>query len=91
MNRFLKWEQLILMQQLNCICDTLAKIHYNSTKPRLSQQADFPPPQGRCGPVYMGHKITGNISSPLRFHASKEIARYYLATHKKGQVVIQTV
>jgi hypothetical protein len=29
-----------------------------------------------------GNKITGNISSPLRFHASKEVERKYLATCK---------
>jgi hypothetical protein len=30
-----------------------------------------------------GNKITGYISSPLRFHANKEVARKYLATCKK--------
>jgi hypothetical protein len=32
-----------------------------------------------------GNKITGNISSPLRFHASKEVARKYLATRNKDK------
>jgi hypothetical protein len=29
--------------------------------------------------------ITRDISSPLQFHASKEVARKYLATHKKDK------
>jgi hypothetical protein len=32
-----------------------------------------------------GNKLTGNILSPLRFCVSKEIARKYLATHKKDK------
>jgi hypothetical protein len=31
------------------------------------------------------NKITGNILPPLRFHASKEVARKYLATCKKDK------
>ncbi len=30
-----------------------------------------------------GNKITGDISSPIRFHASKELARKYLTTRRK--------
>jgi hypothetical protein len=40
--------------------------------------------------ILWGNKITGNILSPLQFHASKEVARKYLANRKKGQVVKQT-
>jgi hypothetical protein len=32
-----------------------------------------------------GNKITGDISSPLRFHASKEVARKHLATRNKDK------
>ncbi len=35
--------------------------------------------------VIWGTKITGNILPPLRFHASKEVARKYLATCKKDK------
>jgi hypothetical protein len=36
-------------------------------------------------PCIWGNKLTGDISSPLRFHASKEVARKYLATRKKDK------
>jgi hypothetical protein len=33
--------------------------------------------------IIWGNKITGDISSPLYFHASKAVAPKYLASHKK--------
>jgi hypothetical protein len=35
--------------------------------------------------VIWGNKITGNISRHLRFHASKEMARTYLASRPKDK------
>jgi hypothetical protein len=35
--------------------------------------------------VIWGNKVTGNISSPLRFHASKEVARQHLGMHTKDK------
>jgi len=35
--------------------------------------------------VIWGDKVTGNILPPLRFHASKEVARKHLATCKKDK------
>jgi hypothetical protein len=85
MDQYLKWEQLMLMQQLNCVCDTLAKksittviIHgYHDRQSQLLPKEDV-------ALVTWGTKITGNILPPLRFYASNEVARKeYLATRKK--------
>jgi hypothetical protein len=35
--------------------------------------------------VIWGNKVTGNILSPLRFHASKEVARQHLGTPTKDK------
>jgi hypothetical protein len=35
--------------------------------------------------VIWGNKVTGDISSPLRFHASKELARNYLQTQTRDR------
>jgi hypothetical protein len=76
MDQYLKWEQLTLMQQL-----TIAIIYGNHDRQsQLLPKEDVPL-------VIWGTKITGNILPPLRFHASKEVARKYLATCIKGQVV----
>ncbi len=74
------------MQQLNCVCNTLAKksittaiIHrYHDRQSQLLPKEDV-------ALVIWGTKITGDIAPPLRFHASKEVARKYLATHKKDK------
>jgi hypothetical protein len=86
MDQYLKWEQLMLTQLLNCVCDTLAKksittaiIHgYHDRQSQLLPKEDE-------ALVIWGIKITGNILPPLRFHASKEVARKYLATCKKDK------
>ena len=86
MDQYLKWEQLTLMQQLNCVCDTLAKesittviIHgYHDRQSQLLPKEDV-------ALVIWGTKITGDILPPLWFHASKEVARKYLATRKKDK------
>ena len=86
MDQCLKWEQLTLMQQLNCACDTLAKksittaiIHgYHDRQSQLLPKEDV-------ALVIWGTKITGNILPPLQFHACKEVARKYLATCKKDK------
>jgi hypothetical protein len=76
MDQYLKWEQLMLTQQLNCVCNTLAKksittaiIHgYHVRQSQLLPKEDV-------ALVIWGTNITGDISPPLRFHASKEVAR----------------
>jgi hypothetical protein len=70
------------MQQLNCVCDTLAKRAL--TMANISGYHDRPtqllPPHKDVALVIWGNKVTGDISSPLHFHASKELARNYLQT-----------
>ena len=86
MDRMLKWEQLTLIQQLNCVCDTLAK---NSVSNAISLGYHDRPtqylPKEDDALVIWGNKITGDISPHLRFHASKEIARKYLTSRRKDK------
>jgi hypothetical protein len=86
MDRYLKWDQLTLIQQLNCVCDTLAKqaittalLHgYHSRQSQLLPKEDV-------ALIIWGNKVTGDISSPLRFHASKEVVRQHLGTCRKNK------
>jgi hypothetical protein len=81
MDQFLPWSQLSLMQQLNCICNTLAKKALLSAI--ISGYHDRPTqilPREDVALVIWGNKATGDISTPSRFHASKELARNYLRT-----------
>jgi hypothetical protein len=84
MDQYLPWDQLSLMQQLNCVCDTLAKRALTQAiisgyHERLIQTL----PREDIALVIWGNKVTGDISQPLRFHASKEVARSYLQTRSK--------
>jgi hypothetical protein len=86
MDRMLRWEQLTLPQQLNCVCDTLAKrsvttainhgYHDRPTQLLLKEDVAL---------VIWGAKITGNISPHLRFHASKEVAQRYLTSRARDK------
>ena len=86
MDQYLAWDNLSLMQQLNCVCDTLAKralmaaiiSGYNDRPTQLLPREDV-------ALVIWGNKVTGNISTPLRFHASKELARSYLRTQTRDK------
>ncbi len=74
-----------LIQQLNCVCDMLAKqavtlamtqgYHDRPTQLLLKEDVAV---------VIWGNKITDDVSSPIRFHASKEVARRYLGNMKKN-------
>ncbi len=83
MDRLLTWK-LTLTQQLNCICDTLAKksitlalmLGYHDRMTQLLPNKDMVM-------LIWGNKITGNISSSICIHASKELARKYLTTRRK--------
>ena len=84
MDRHLTWDQLTLTQQLNCVCDTLTKksitsvltLGYHDRRTQLLPNEDV-------AMLIWGNKITGNILSPIHFHASKELARKYLTTRRK--------
>jgi hypothetical protein len=92
MDSYLTWEQLMLTQQLNWVCDMLAKqgittaiIHgYHNRRSWLLPNKDV-------ALILWGNKFTGNIFFPLQFDASNEVARKYLASCKNGQVVSQTI
>jgi hypothetical protein len=84
MDTYLLWHQLSLVQQLNCMCDTTAKsavqraiaTRYISTLTQILPQEDI-------AIVIWGNKITSDVSHPVRFYASKEIARGLLSDTKK--------
>jgi hypothetical protein len=87
MDQHLSWSQLSLTQQLNCVCNTLAKCAvmnaimkgYHDSLIQILQQEDF-------ALIIWGDKITGNISSSLCFHVSKLVARkYHIHQQKKGK------
>jgi hypothetical protein len=91
MDRHLTWEQLTLTQQFNCICDTLAKksirsaltLGYHNKMTQLLPNEDV-------AMLIWGNKITGDISSPIHFHARKELALKYLTMgHKKKWSQVQ--
>jgi hypothetical protein len=75
MDEHFLWSQLSLTQQLNCVCDTLAKQAvtraiiegYNDGHAQLLPREDV-------ALIVWGDKVTGDISGPLRFHASKAVA-----------------
>jgi hypothetical protein len=81
---YLKWEQLSLIQQLNFVCNFLAKqaITTATLQDYHSRQSQFLPKED-VALVIWGNKVTGEISSPLRFHASKEVARQHLRMRTK--------
>jgi hypothetical protein len=86
MDQFLPWNQISLMQQLNCVCDTLAKKALLLAI--ISGYHDWPTQILPCKDVALviwGNKVTGDISTPLRFHASKELARNYLRTRTRDK------
>jgi hypothetical protein len=81
MNRFLKWEQLTLTQQLKLRMRHAGQEVYHNSQGQMTSLL----PKEDVALFIWGNKITGDISSPLRFHASKEVARKYLATRKKDK------
>ena len=87
MDQHLPWLQLNLMQQLNCVCNSLAKQAvtkaiidgYQEGQAQLLPREDI-------ALIVWGDKVTGDISSPIRFHASKAVAhKYHLHQWKKGK------
>jgi hypothetical protein len=87
MDQHLSWSQHSLTQQLNCVCNTLAKQAvtraiiegYNNGHAQLLPREDVTL-------IVWGDKVTGNISGQLRFHASKAVAlKYHIHQRKKGK------
>ncbi len=83
MDKYLLWHQLSLVQQLNCLCDTTVKgtvqraitTGYISTPTQMLPREDV-------AIVIWGNKITSDVSHPVRFHASKEVAQRILTDTK---------
>ncbi len=86
MDQYLPWNKLNLMQQINCVCYTLA--NKALTNAIISGYHDRPPqllPRKDVALVVWGNKVTGNISPLLCFHASKELARNYLRNRTRDK------
>jgi hypothetical protein len=85
MNKYLAWNQLNLMQQMNCVCNMLAKkaVAIALLKGYHNRTTQLLPNEG-IALVIWGNKVTGDIAPVLRFHASKEAARKYLASQKRN-------
>ena len=85
MDKYLLWHQLSLIQQLNCICDTLAKqaVTLAMTQGYHNRPTQLQPKED-VAVVIWGNKITNDVSNSIRFHASKELARQYLGNRKKN-------
>ncbi len=70
------WESFTLIQQMNCVCNTLTKVVLtNAIINEYHQQPTQLIPKEDTGQMIWGEKITGNISPTTQFHASKEVAR----------------
>jgi hypothetical protein len=72
--------------EFNCVCNTMAKrsITLAINHGYHGRQSQFLPKEDRALVIW-GDKVTGDISNPLQFHASKEVARKHLATRKKDK------
>jgi hypothetical protein len=83
MDKYLPWERLSLIQQMNCVCNTLAKAALTTAINSGHHQCptQFLPREGAALVVW-GEKITGDISQIVRFHASKEVARKHLQNQR---------
>ena len=79
MDRYLLWHQLTLEQQLNCVCDGLAKTAVARCI-RLGfqhRQAQLLPHED-AAVIVGGKKATSDFAKPIRFDLSKRFARWYL-------------
>jgi hypothetical protein len=75
MDRILLWHQLSLVQQLNCVCNMTAKatVHWAITTGHLSIPTQLLPREDVAVMIW-GNKVMNDVSHPICFHASKEIA-----------------
>jgi len=80
---YLLWHQLTLKQQLNCVCGTLAK---RAIKMAIRQEYQNTPtqilPKEDVALVIKGNKVMDDISQPLRYHSSREMAQKHLTSRK---------
>ena len=84
MDQMLKWEQLTLTQQINCVGDTLTKCSVSAAIANGYHECPTQfLPREDVALIIWGNKITGDILPHIRFHASKEVARKYLASRPR--------
>ena len=84
MDDYLLWHQLSTTQQINCVCDTLAKRAVKiALKEGWQDRGIQLLPREDIALIIEGEKVTNHISNPLRFHASKVTARTHLTTRRK--------
>jgi hypothetical protein len=84
MDKYLLWHQLLLIQQLNCVCNTSAKgaVHKAITTGYTSTPTQILPRE-EISIVIWGNKITNDVSQPVCFYASKELAQKLLTDTRK--------
>ena len=83
MDDYLLWHQLSTVQQMNCVCDSLAKGAI--TTAIRTGYLDRPTqllPREDVALIINGNKVTNDISQPLRFHESKKSARKFFTNRK---------
>ena len=86
MDQYLEWEQLTFIQQLNCVCDTLAKRAFTTaTLHGYHSKQSHALPKEDVVLIIWRSKVKGDILLPLRFHASKEVAHQHLGTRRKDK------
>jgi hypothetical protein len=85
MDQHFLWLQLNLTQQLNCVCDSLAKQAVTKAIINGYQEGQAQLlPQEDVALIVWGDMVMGDISGPVCFHASKAVARkYHLCQWKK--------
>jgi hypothetical protein len=84
MDQHLPWSQLPLTQQLDCVCNILAKQAvskaiidgYHEGQAQLLPRED-------TALIVWGDKVTGNISSPICFHARRQFPASTISTNKR--------
>ncbi len=84
MDRILLWHQLNLHQQLNCICDYLAKSAVGLSHRRDQEEDDtvYVLPREDVAVFIGGRKATSDFSKPIRYNIGKKEAKNYLCTEE---------
>jgi hypothetical protein len=86
MDQHLAWGQLSLPQQLNCVCNTLAKrVVMTAIMQGYHNMPTQILPREDVALIVWGNKVTGDVLAPLRFHASKTAASKYLQQQKHNK------
>jgi hypothetical protein len=83
MDDYLLWHQMTTVQQMNCVCDTLAKKSITTAiRAGYHNRPTQMLPREDVALIINGNKVTNDISQPLRFHKSKTSARRFHTTKK---------